>query len=780
MAVEAHQVQASREARTYCALYHFPSIINKIYRTAQASREARAHTFGRVALCSKTQASREARAELYFLHCPSVIAIVLSFITTLKLALANDIETNPGPTKYPCGICSKKVGWNRPAIACDNCNFWFHKDCIPMPSIIYNTLANTSISWICCNCGMPSFTNSFFDTTPASSENPYDPLASDNSFDQDQPSPQMGPPLLQSSPKQTRSGSTPINTQSLKVIVVNIQSVLAKKVEWLELLSSSNPDIILGCETWLKPEILDSEIVPPEYKLFRHDRKDGYGGTLIAMRQSYIAEELPSSNSSLELTCVKINLIRNHPLIVCCAYRPPNRNVEYQENLCKEIHTIAMNNKDSALWIAGDLNLPDIKWSTESIHGNRYPTKINQLMLDVTQDLTMEQVVKFPTRKENILDVFLTNRSSLITKCEPIPGISDHDTAIYIETSIAASRTKPPRRTIYLWKRGNYEEIKQELDIFSTFYFSQFNLDTPVNQLWSSIKSKIEELIKNHIPSKPASSRHNQPWINRDIIKLSRKKARYFTRAKTSNSQEDWSNYKIIKKSLRKVCRLAHTNYIKNIIGASDDDNQKPTTKKFWKYVKSLRRDNTGTSSLKKDGIAYSDASSKANILNDQFSSVFTREDTTSLPEIMGPSRYPDIDFLQIHPNGVAKLLKDLNPHKAAGPDNVAPTILKECAKELSLPLSLLFQASLKQGSVPSDWKSAMITPLFKKGDRSKASNYRPVSLTSICSKIMEHILHSHIMKHFDQHHILHDSQLGFCKRRSCESQLILTVQDLA
>jgi hypothetical protein len=92
----------------------------------------------------------------------------------------------------------------------------------------------------------------------------------------------------------------------------------------------------------------------------------------------------------------------------------------------------------------------------------------------------------------------------------------------------------------------------------------------------------------------------------------------------------------------------------------------------------------------------------------------------------------------------------------------------------------MLFQASLKQGSVPSDWKSAMITPRFKKGDRSKASNYRPVSLTSICSKILEHIIHSHIMKHFDHHQILHDAQHGFRKKRSCESQLILTVHDLA
>ena len=91
-----------------------------------------------------------------------------------------------------------------------------------------------------------------------------------------------------------------------------------------------------------------------------------------------------------------------------------------------------------------------------------------------------------------------------------------------------------------------------------------------------------------------------------------------------------------------------------------------------------------------------------------------------------------------------------------------------------------LFQASLDQGKVPNEWRKANIVPLFKKGDRAKPSNYRPVSLTSICSKVLEHIIHSSIMSHFDELNILTDYQHGFRKRRSCESQLIITIQDLA
>ena len=87
---------------------------------------------------------------------------------------------------------------------------------------------------------------------------------------------------------------------------------------------------------------------------------------------------------------------------------------------------------------------------------------------------------------------------------------------------------------------------------------------------------------------------------------------------------------------------------------------------------------------------------------------------------------------------------------------------------------------SVNQGRIPDQWREALITPLFKKGDRGKASNYHPVSLTSICCKIMEHILHSNIISHLEANNILSDYQHGFRKNRSCESQLTITIQELA
>jgi hypothetical protein len=94
--------------------------------------------------------------------------------------------------------------------------------------------------------------------------------------------------------------------------------------------------------------------------------------------------------------------------------------------------------------------------------------------------------------------------------------------------------------------------------------------------------------------------------------------------------------------------------------------------------------------------------------------------------------------------------------------------------------LTTLFQASINQGTIPPEWKEADVVPIFKKGDKSRASNYRPVSLTVVTYKMLEHIICSSIHKHLEKHRILTDAQRGFRKKRSCESQLILAVQDLA
>ena len=140
----------------------------------------------------------------------------------------------------------------------------------------------------------------------------------------------------------------------------------------------------------------------------------------------------------------------------------------------------------------------------------------------------------------------------------------------------------------------------------------------------------------------------------------------------------------------------------------------------------------------------------------------------------------PSINPIKITAPGIKKLLENINPHKAIGPDNIPGNFLKICASEITDVFVILFQASLDQGIVPRDWKSANIVPLFKKGDRTRPENYRPILLTSLTCKILEHVVFSSIMSHFDKYNILDDAQHGFRKNRSCVTQLLITINDFA
>ena len=106
--------------------------------------------------------------------------------------------------------------------------------------------------------------------------------------------------------------------------------------------------------------------------------------------------------------------------------------------------------------------------------------------------------------------------------------------------------------------------------------------------------------------------------------------------------------------------------------------------------------------------------------------------------------------------------------------------LLKHTAEEIAPAVTMLFQASLDQGQVPTQWKKAHIVPLFKKGSRQDAANYRPISLTSVLCKLCEHIIHCAVIQHLDVNNILSEAQHGFRKLRSCETQLICMLDDLS
>ena len=463
-------------------------------------------------------------------------------------------------------------------------------------------------------------------------------------------------------------------------------------------------------------------------------------------------------------------------VVLASYYRPPHRtDSDYLKSTKDDISSLRASAKKSIVIIGGDFNTPDIDWNQLTITGSQYPAKVSQTFLNITSDNSFEQLVDFPTRKNKTLDLILTSHPSYKHRCKPMPSIgnSDHDIVLY-DTSIKAYRPKPARRQISLWKKADPSEIRKDLATFSE-NFCQTDYEN-MEAMWTDFKSSIQNIIEKRVPTKMTSARHSHPWMNSTIKRAIRRKQRAYRKSKRTNLKRDRDRYKRLQQQVQWEIRKADRQYMQDIVSESYTD--KP--KRFWSYVKSKGQESIGVAPLKnQDGFLQSDNRSKAEILNHQFSSVFTREDKDNIPS-KGPSPYPSMPDIQVTPKGVQKLLKELNPYKATGPDEVPSRILQVGALELAPALVKLYQYSIDTGEVPQDWRDANVVPIFKKGDRHQPSNYRPVSLTSVVCKVLEHIVHSSIMTHFDRWNILCDSQHGFRKRRSCETQLIETIDDIA
>ena len=388
--------------------------------------------------------------------------------------------------------------------------------------------------------------------------------------------------------------------------------------------------------------------------------------------------------------------------------------------------------------------------------------------------ICIHQIAPKPTRAGNNLDLYFTSNPSLIKNVAVAPGISDHDMVI-VDSDIRPTFNKPKPRTVYKFAQANWEEITKATEDFCTKFAADFDKFS-VEENWSCFKKFAVDLLNERIPTKLTTSRYNLPWFSKALGRLVRKKQELYNRANQSHKPAHWAEYREIKKRTERALKRARWAHLKDTLTESlAEGNSKP----FWAYVKRLRRDNVGVSPIRSGGVLHSDAGTKAELLNQQFQSVFTHEDENqAIPDLPGP-KTPNINPLTITARGIEKLLLRLNEKKAIGPDQIPNQFLKHAAKPVSEILQLIFTQSLSTGILPRDWRDANISPVFKKDDRNAAVNYRPVSLTSVSCKILEHIIVKHLLDHFEQHHVLTNRQHGFRSGLSCETQLITTTFDL-
>ena len=737
------------------------------------------------------------------------------------------------PTVFPCGAsgCGVHVDFADLALQCDGCDVWYHIGCQFVNSQTYDDLnKNESVPWLCIKCNMPNRTPSFLrhPTLDLMSENEDSSGISTSEF----ASP--GPPSHSSTPKKHHGHKkrNPLDDHA-KVLYFNARSVNNKHGLLQNSVDSISPVLVAVSETFLKKEQADGEIgqinrFSKEYKIHRHDRdlengkKEGGGGVFIAVRKNFAdSYRLEKYENESETVWVKIDIPRRSPQYACCFYRSNTNDVQSLDKFKQAVAKFFSEVPNAQLWIFGDFNLPGIDWS-ENDHPRVTPhcSQINSHrdFLEFLNEQGLNQMVTTPTREDGVLDLFMTNNDSLVSHVKTIPGISDHN-AVLAEMQIRCGAATQTPRKVPLWNKTDVylDKIRDRIEWEWWKVKLREDIFNDCEKLWTWFQKTMNEAIDEFVPHRQTTRRDRQPWISRETKRMMDKEKRMFAnRKKGMKRHPKSSQLKDLQREIQKRLRQEYWKYVENIMTPSEvipedmsrqlhssktnessaapkppggePSNPSPDDKKkkLYQHLKHAKQDSIGVAPIRNTttGELETEPRKKAQLLNNQFFSVFSAVSPVSLikscSRLLGIGQTtPVMPEFTISENGVLKLLGTLKPNKAAGPDKLRPHLLRDLRQTVSPILTRIFTLSYDNACCPEDWKTANVVPAFKKGSKNKAENYRPISLTCICSKMMEHIMVSQINRHNKAHNTLVNYQHGFRNKLSCDTQLTKFVEDL-
>ena len=290
---------------------------------------------------------------------------------------------------------------------------------------------------------------------------------------------------------------------SFNCLVINFQSIRNKRTDLYNIISSMEPEVIIGDETHLDATYLDAEILPYDipnehkYKIYRKDRKTlvdkGGGGVVIMVKPHYDCEECPDLDTACELKWIKLTTHKKESILVGAFYREPKSTMEALEQLDLSISRIFKSNKyrNCKIFLGGDFNLGDIDWHSGCVPTGARDKAYCEKLISILNCHNLEQVNTLSTRQDRTLDLFITSHPSLVQKyftCPPV-GLSDHD-ILAVRTYVRPSRPTKTTRTVYNYKKANWEKAKEEMKEICNSFLSEDRTTYSVEQNWTFLKNQ--------------------------------------------------------------------------------------------------------------------------------------------------------------------------------------------------------------------------------------------------------------------------------------------------
>lgn len=550
----------------------------------------------------------------------------------------------------------------------------------------------------------------------------------------------------------------------LRILQWNIRGMndLGKFDSLLEFLDRCDVplDIIVIGETWLKQENTALYNIPGYSAVF--SCRQASNGGLAVYVQSHIKHRIVSNevNEGLHHLFVELN-IHGHLYDIHGVYRPPSFDTHA---FCDHLEQwMDQTNSNHSCFFVGDINIP-INLSNNNVV-IKYRTLLQSYGYLITNTVTSRPM------SGNILD-------HVICKVDDANGMrndtvftnsSDH---MQIMSSVKLNFNK--ESTTLTKNVIDHQRLQAEFHHYLNGIDQIDDADVTLNEIiesYNNVLRRCTRTVTKTIKLKTTSC----PWMSYDLWALIKLKDNCLKRAKNNPTDEHLKALlRHVSKKVENAKQRAKKNYFENLLNSTCHS-------KTWKNLNQIfgRKKQEMEISLNVNGTMTTSTKEACEVLNTHFTTV-GKNLASSIPKNSTSDPCRNIQRVRnsifLRPsssNEVLLLINDLNVSKSKGPDNISPKVVKNNALVFSFILSEIFNLIISNGKYPECLKTSKVIPVFKSGDSSQPSNYRPISILSILNKIIEKMLVKRFTEFFEMNSVLTRHQYGFRPGSNTETAIV-------
>lgn len=547
----------------------------------------------------------------------------------------------------------------------------------------------------------------------------------------------------------------------LKIAHINAQSVLAHYSDLYSTFSDQQVDAILVSESWLKPSFSSTLCSLPGYHLLRNDRVGAGGGGVAIFLRANIPYRIISQSDSVYSASAEylfLELCIHHSKILLGVYYSPSLRVDYFQSFEALLESLCPIYNETI--ILGDFNTCLLKNDSRSLRLCSIASSLNLHLLP------LQPTHSPPNSAPTLLDLMIVSDPDKVTTfgqfCAPF---SYHD-LIYLSYKI-----RMPKPRVKFLELRNFKEIDSEKlrsDFGRIDWFILYDLNT-IDEKVTYLNQTLNNLFDKHAPIRKVRVKHlPAPWLSQNIRNIMAKRDQAKRRYKKNHSIENLNKYKRLRNRSNRMCRDAKRRYFHE-----SAESLKPA--QLWKL---LRTQGIGkclnSCPVNLDSNALNSHFSTPPVIMEDHIKKTTLGELKNLPK---PNCKP-FSFLAITTCDIKKSILSITS-KAVGDDKICIQMLRLLLDELAPILSHILNYSLETGSFPAAWKKAYVIPLPKTNNPTYLSEYRPISILPVLSKVLENLVYDQLSSYLFKNKLLTPFQSGFRTAHSTVTALLKVTEDI-